>query len=91
MGIQGTTVVDFGSTPVDSATFAVIDAGLSGLTYAEAWIMRDSTASNSVDEHETLGAMMRIMCSIAATTLTLYCELLGGFVSGQVSIRYVAN
>jgi hypothetical protein len=87
----GTATVDFGSTPVDNATFNITDAALSGLTYAEAFWMRESTAQNSVDEHETLASWSRLICSITGTTLTVYCELLAGFVTGQFKLRYAAD
>lgn len=91
MATQGTATVDFGATPVDNATFTISDGSLSGLTYAEAWVMRDSTGDNSVDEHETLGSLARLTCSISGTDLTVYCELLAGFVTGTFKIRYVGN
>lgn len=91
MSTQGTATIDFGSSPVDEATFNIIDASLSGLTYAEAWFMRDSTADNSVDEHEQIAGRARATCSISGTTLTIYVEILVGFVNGTFKIRYVAN
>ena len=91
MGTQNTTTVDFGATPVDEGTFAIVDAALSGLTYAEAWIMRDSTANNTVLNHEIANAFIRLSCSISGTTLTIHCFLEAGLVTGLIKIRYVAN
>ena len=91
MSAQGTSTIDFGATPVDNKTFAIVDANVSGLTYAEAWVMRDSTSDNSVDEHESLAAYSRTACSISGSTLTIYVEMVLGFVTGQFKLRYVAN
>jgi hypothetical protein len=92
MPTQGTATVDFGATPVDTATFAIVDATLSGLTYAEAWIMRDSVGDNNEDAHEQLAARTgHLPCSIAGTTLTVVVDVLIGFVTGQFKLRYGAN
>jgi len=91
MGTQNTATIDFGSTPVEEASFAIVDANLSGLTYAEAWFMLDSTATNTTLDHEIANALIKVACSISATTLTANCFVEAGLVTGQFSLRYVAN
>lgn len=91
MSTQGTATIDFGTTPVNQATFAIVDATLSGLTYSEAWFMRDVTGDNNADAHEQIGSYANVTTSISGTTLTAYVELLVGFVTGQFKLRYVAN
>ena len=91
MATQGTATIDFGATPVNTATFAIVDATLAGLTYSEAWVMRDVTGQNDADAHEQLGSYARFTTSISGTTLTVWVELILGFVTGQFSLRYVAN
>ena len=91
MGMMKTITVNFGATPINQQTFTDTDAGLSGLTYAEAFVMRDSTADNNADAHEQLGSYARLTCSISGTTITIWTELLYGFVTGQFNLRYVAN
>ena len=86
-----TITVDWGATPVNQATFTDIDAGLTGLTYAEAFAMRDATGGNTADEHESFGSYCRFTCSISGTTITIWAESLIGFFTGQFSLRYVAN
>ena len=89
---QGTATVDFGATPVDSATFDIVDATLSGLTYAEVWIMGDSTTDNDIDAHEQLASRTgHLPCSISGTTLTVLVDILIGFVIGTFKLRYGAN
>lgn len=91
MATQGTATIDFGATPVNSATFAIVDATLAGLTYSEGWFMRDTTAQNNADAHEQIGSYAQVTTSITGTTLTAYVELILGFVTGTFSLRYVAN
>lgn len=96
MATQGTATIDFGSTPVDEDSFDIADATLSGLTYAEAWFMRDTTVGlggeeNNEDAHEQIASRARTACSISGTTLTVYVEILVGFVTGKFKLRYVAN
>ena len=91
MATQGIYTADFGSTPVNSATFVIADATLAGLTYGEVWAMRDSHADNDTDAHEQLGSYGRFTCSISGTNLTVFVEMLIGFVTGNFKLRYVAN
>ncbi len=91
MATQGTSTINFGATPVDEGTFNINDGTLAGLTYAEAFFMRDSTGDNSVDEHESAASNTRLVCSISGTTLTVYINVLHGFLTGNFVIRYVAN
>lgn len=91
MGTQSTTTVDFGAVPVDEGSFVIVDANLAGLTYAEVWIMMDSTADNTVLDHEIANALMRTACSISGTNLTVHCFVEAGLVTGQFKLRYAAN
>lgn len=91
MGVQGQTTVDFTSTPADSGTFTVVNAAFSGLTFAEAFFMRDSTASNSVDEHEQAASATRLSCSVSGNTLTIFIDVIIGYLTDQFVVRYVVN
>ena len=92
MAIQGTATIDFGATPVTGATFTISDAGLSGLTYGEAWIMADSTANNTIDDHRQAGASFRITCDPpSGTNMAIEVHCLFNLVTGQFKVRYVAN
>ena len=91
MATQGTTTVDFGTTPIAEKTFAIVDATLAGLTYAEAWAMSDSTAGNNTTHHRMFNGLMTKTCSISGTTLTVVCESEFGLVTDTFSLRYVAN
>ena len=91
MGTENTYTADFGVTPVNNAIFVIADANLSGLTFGEVWVMRDTHADNDVDAHEQLGSYSRFTCSISGTNMTVYAEVLIGFVTGNFKLRYVAN
>ena len=91
MATQGTATNDFGSTPVDTGSFNIVDASLSGLTYAEAWVMQGSTATNNATHHQMANSLMSLTCAISGTTLNIIADSIDGLVTGQFSIRYVAN
>lgn len=93
MATQGTTTIDFGSTPVDEATFTVNDATLSGLTYAEAFFMSsDATADNDAAAHLTAAGITRVTCAApVGSSLSIDVQVLIGFLVGTYKLRYVAN
>jgi len=88
---QAITTVNFGSAPVDEATFVISDAALAGLTYAEAFVMRESTADNDVDAHMVLATFWKFACSISGTDLTIEGNAWGVLTTGTFKLRYVAN
>lgn len=68
----GTATVSFGSTPASEASVTV--TGQSGITtgsFAEAFMMGDSTSDNDVTDHKFAGVSFRIVCSdlVAGTGL----------------------
>lgn len=92
MGTMVTATVDFGSTPIDEATFIVTDGTFSGLTYAEAFFMSDSTTDNSVTEHRQAASLIRLTCSApSGSDVTLHANVLAGYVTGTFKVRVVAN
>lgn len=92
MSTQGTATIDFGNTPaVDEYSFSVVDGTLAGMTYAEAWFMRDTHADSDETAHEMAATFIQTACSIAGTTLTIVCNVLGWYPIGNFKIRWVAN
>ena len=94
MATQGTVTVDFGATPVDSATFNFTAAALIGLTYVEAFMMRDdSTGDNDADAHQQLAARCRFTAGTpdGSGNVNVEAEVLVGFVYGTFKLRYAAN
>ena len=88
MAGAATTTVDFGSTPVDFATFTITDANVSSTSYVEAFFMVDSTTNNTVDDHRRAAVFCRLVCLPAAGSFTLEAYSQMGFMYGQFKIRY---
>ena len=93
MATQGTTTMNFGATPVGSASFTINDATLTGLTYSEAFFMgSDTHADNGTAMHKQAGALMRVTCDApSGANMTVTAESLFGLVTGNFKLRYVAN
>ena len=90
----GTTTVDFGSDPVDSATFNFTDANLIGMTYVEPFLMGgDSTGDNDTDAHQQLGARCMLIADTpnGAGNVNFYADVFIGFVIGTFKIRWGAS
>jgi hypothetical protein len=93
MSNPGTTTINFGATPVDSATFTITDAALAGLTYGEAFFMgSDSTADNNATLHRQAGATLQATCDApVGNDMAVTVRSLMGLVTGQFQLRYVAK
>lgn len=88
----GTGLLDFGSTPAESATLVVTgQAGIGSTSNIEAYFMRESTASNGVDEHEEAATMIALVVGsvIAGTGFTIYANTIGPLVIGTFNVRWV--
>lgn len=89
MAGTGTVTVDFGATPIDSGTFNVVDAGVTGASYVEAWVMVDTTVTNDADAHKVAAASFRLSCEALAGSFDLTIDCLFGLVTDEFDIRYV--
>jgi hypothetical protein len=88
----GTAVLDFGATPAENASVVVTgQAGILTTSHVEAFMMRDSTTDNGVDEHEEAAAMLRLVCGsiVAGTGFTIYAFSLGALAMGQFTLHWV--
>lgn len=88
----GTATVSFGSTPASEASVTV--TGQSGITtgsFAEAFMMGDSTSDNDVTDHKFAGVSFRIVCSdlVAGTGFTIYATTTAGLATGDFQIKWV--
>lgn len=87
----GTATLDFGATPVDTAT--VLVSGQSGLTSAsfiEAFFMQETTADNGVDEHAEGAALCPLLCElVSASSFNIHAHPIAMFGIGQFKIRWV--
>lgn len=92
--MTGTDTINFGGTPIDGGTF-LITAGVSGLTsasYLEAFFMKEATGSNTVDDHEMAGSLIRLICEfVSATSFNIIAKCDDGMlVQDTFSVRWVS-
>lgn len=78
-GAAGTATVSFGSgAGTDRATVVVTgQTGLVSGDHVEAWLMRDTTADHSADEHMLFARDSRVLAEVSATgeaTITVDCD-----------------
>ena len=94
----GTATIDFGSTPIDEATFTITDATMAGLTYVEAFFMgSDSTdagpwsaTGNTADDHKMASALIQVSASApVGNNFDVTCLITRGYVVGTFKLRYV--
>jgi hypothetical protein len=94
VGAQGTATINFTSTPSSEATIAVTgQAAITSGSHVEAFFMADSTVDNTDEDHKNMAFFAQCVCEavIAGTGFTIRCLLLGGFATGQFSVRWVWN
>lgn len=92
--MTGTDTIDFGASPVSGGTF-LITAGVSGLTsasYLEAFFMKESTGSNTIDDHEMAGSLIELICEfVSATSFNIIARCDDDMlVQGTFSVRWVS-
>jgi hypothetical protein len=88
----GTAVLDFGSTPTDTASVVVTgQAGIVAGLFVEAFFMRETTADNGVDEHEEAATVCRLVCGsiVAGTGFTIYAHVIGALAIKTFNVKWV--
>ena len=94
MGAQGTAVLDFGATPIDTASVVITgQAGILAGSACEAWFMKTSTADNGTDEHEEAESLCPLVCGdiVAGTGFTVFAHTLAMLGIGTFTIQWVWN
>lgn len=94
MGAQGTTTIDFGSTPAESASVNITgQTSIIAGSHAEAFWMADSTAGNTATDHEEASAFCRLVCTdvVAGTGFTIKAFNTYALATGTFTIRWVWN
>jgi hypothetical protein len=94
LGAQGTATLDFGATPIDSASVAVIgQASIAAGSAVEAFFMRTSTADNGLDQHVEAAALCPLVCGniVAGTGFTIYAHPIAMLGTGQFTVNWVWN
>lgn len=94
MGAQGTTTIDFGSTPTSEASIAITgQTGIVSGSLAEAFVMGGSTGTNTADDHRFAAVSLRLVCDsiVAGTGFTIYAVATAGEATGTFNIKWVWN
>ena len=84
----GTATIDFGTTPVSSNVFTITDASIASTNYVEAFVMIDSTADNTVDDHRHAAVSWRTSCLAGTGSFELDIDCLLDLCHGTFKIRY---
>lgn len=92
MATTGTSTLDFG-TGVPEISLAVTgQAGITGTSLVDAWVIPKATTNHSVDEHRVEGLEITAGNIVAGTGFTIYGQPLGPYkLYGQFNIGWVWN
>lgn len=92
MSATGTTTVDFGTAPGGNYATSVVtgQTAITSTSYIEAWIMAETSADHTLEEH--LIVPMQIKCGniVNATGFTIYA-FSDMRLTGTFTIRWVWN
>ena len=94
MGMMGSVLVDFGKIPKMEATTNVTDQlSISSKSKAEAWIMAEYTADNTIKDHIFAGVALRFICGIPVEGVgfEIHVVSLAGAATGTFRLCYVWN
>jgi len=83
------TEVDFGSTPVDNASFTITDAQVTASSIVSCWLSGATPTSKDQDELEMDALFMEALPG--AGSFSLYIRGLEGYVSDKFKINYLIN
>lgn len=90
-GTTGTATINFGATPVDSATVVVTgQAGITATSAVRAFFLDDTTGDNDAQAHLQAGALMPLVVGnrVVATGFTIYADVIAGMVTGQFKCTF---
>lgn len=89
--VTGTTTLDFGSTPAETAS--VVLTGQPWVTSASklrAWFMSEKTTDNSIDEHEEAASMCPLVCGaiVPKTGFTIFAHPIAAVGLGKFAVKW---
>jgi hypothetical protein len=94
-GAVGTATISFGADPGSDVGSVVVtgQSGISSTSHVEAWIMGDTTATNTADDHELAQVLVRLVTRnvVADTGFTIIAYVQGGQISGDLKVHWVWN
>lgn len=84
------TEVDFGTTPVEDATFTVADDQVKATSHISAWLSGDTPTGKDADE-VGMDALLIVATPSGAGNVSLYIRGLEGYVADTFKIDYVVH
>lgn len=88
MAGKAQATIDFGATPVESASFVITDVNITTTTEVEAWVVVDSTVDNDQESHRHAAASWKLSALPGTGSFTLYVDCLIDLCHGTFKIRY---
>ena len=92
MANVGTATINFGAAPGSSrASVVVSDANILSNSYAEAWLMADTTSDHNGEEHELIAGKVSFTCGSvqAGVGFTIYAVSDSLRLTGAVQVRWI--
>lgn len=88
MAGKAEATIDFGSTPVEEASFTITDANITSTTVVEPFVLITSTADNDAEAHQHAAASWKLSALPATGSFTLYVTCLMDLCHGTFKIQY---
>lgn len=89
MANSGAAVLDFGSSPTDSASLAIADTNILGTSLVDAWLVAIPTANRSADEHWAENVKVMAGNPTAGVGFTIYGQCTLGLTQGKLTVHWV--
>ena len=87
-GQVSTATIDFGTSPVDEASFTVTNASITSSSYINVFVMGDSTVDNDAEAHQHAGASWKFATTPGTGSFTVYITSTVDLCWGTFKIRY---
>lgn len=87
-GTAATATIDLGATPVSEASVTVTNASITSTSYIQVFVMVDSTADNTTEDHRHAAASWQMSALPNTGSFTLYINSMMDLCWGTFKIRY---
>lgn len=87
-GTAATATIDLGATPVSESSVTVTDASITSTSYIQVFVMVDSTADNTTEDHRHAAASWQMSALPNSGSFTLYINSMMDLCWGTFKIRY---
>ena len=89
MANSGSALLNFGSTPTDTASLAIADTNILTTSLVDAWIAAISTADHSADEHYVENVKVMAGSIVNGVGFTIYGICTLGRTTGNFTVHWV--